>query len=132
MKKMLLVVVFVVGLVSSSFGINTDYGIRVNDTLPSAQSVKNVTVGIKSGQVFDYNYHGWRAAMMQAISLLNDEIYDAGSSVKFKWTGYSSSNVLMEYGYLSNGAIIKTNIGDSSNGIGEKMIFGNGNILDIL
>jgi len=122
MKKIISTIFMVASFVSVSFGVNTDYGIRVNDTLPSAQSVKNVTVGIKSGQAFYYYYHGWRASMMHAIQLLNNEIYDAGSSVKFKWTGSSNANVLMEYGTLPSGTAARTDIGDNSHGIGKKMI----------
>ena len=122
LKNILGAVLLTMFLVSGSFaGLNTKHGIRVNDTLPSASSVKNVTVGIKNGQNFSNHYHGWKSAMSEAVYLLNIEAYDAGSSVKFQWTGSSSADVLMEYGYLASDVYATANYG-SSNGIGKKMV----------
>jgi len=70
LKNILGAVILTMVLVSASFaGLNTKHGIRVNDTLPSASSVKNVTVGIKNGQNFSNHYHGWKFAMSEAVYL---------------------------------------------------------------
>jgi hypothetical protein len=122
LKNILGAVLLTMVMISGSFaGPNTDNGIRVNDTLPSAQSVRHITVGIKSGQNFDNTSTGWKVAMIKAIEFLGIEIYDAGSSVNFNWTGHSGADILMEYGSLASDVYATTHYG-SSNGIGEKMV----------
>lgn len=123
MKKITRLLLLAFLFTNSVFAItpNTSYGIRVNDTLPSIKQVSNITVGIKRGHTFDDSFSGWKSAMSEAIFFLNIVAYDSGSSVKFKWTGKSSADVLLEYSTLNKKTIARTNIGDKHHGVGKRL-----------
>ena len=124
-KKIILgAVILMFGMVSSlSAGLNTQYGIRVNDTLPTKPSNSYITVGYKnSSHKNNIISTGWEYAFKKAILEFNNESRNAGSIARFLWRGNYSPDIKLEYSYLTSSIVAKTNIGDRYHGVGKKLI----------